>query len=224
MSFYWIKTNAFIKRIFQNYIWDIPNDANKVYLTFDDGPTPEITPWTLAQLKKYNAKATFFCIGDNIRKYPEIFNQIIAEGHQVANHTFNHLNGWKTSKHDYLNNVYLCEEQIQQSKINARELCPNCRSNLKFKIFRPPYGKIKKSQSTILRQLGYKIIMWDVLSADFDTNITPEKCLDNVISNVKSGSIIVFHDSKKSFKNLDYALPKTLDFLKQKGFSCDVIG
>ena len=111
MSFYWIKTNALIKRIFQNYIWDIPNDANKVYLTFDDGPTPEITPWTLAQLKKYNAKATFFCIGDNIRKYPEIFNQIIAEGHQVANHTFNHLNGWKTETNHYIDNFKLCETE-----------------------------------------------------------------------------------------------------------------
>ena len=213
MSFYWIKTNAVIKRIFHNYIWDIPNNANKVYLTFDDGPTPEITPWTLAQLKKHNAKATFFCIGDNIKKYPETFNQIIQEGHEVANHTFHHLNGWKTAKQDYLNNISLCDEQIQKFKIN----------NLKSKIFRPPYGKIKKSQSTILRQLGYKIIMWDVLSADFDTKITPEKCLDNVISNVKSGSIIVFHDSKKSFKNLEYALPKVLEFLKQKGFSCELI-
>ena len=214
MSFYWIKTNVLIKQIFPNYIWDIPNDYNKVYLTFDDGPTPEITPWTLAQLKKYDVKATFFCIGDNIQKYPELFNQIIQEGHQVANHTFNHLNGWKTSKEVYVNNVYLCEEKIQKSKIK----------NLKSKIFRPPYGKIKKSQSTILRKLGFKIIMWDVLSADFDTKITPEKCLDNVISNVKSGSIIVFHDSKKSFKNLEYALPKTLAFLKEKGFSSEIIG
>ena len=213
MSFYWIKTNAIIKKIFHQYIWDIPNDTNKVYLTFDDGPTPEITPWTLAQLKKHNVKATFFCIGDNIQKYPKIFHQIIQEGHQIANHTFNHLNGWKTATNDYLENVSLCEQQIQQSTI----------SNQQSKIFRPPYGKIKKSQSTILRQLGYKIIMWDVLSADFDTKITPEKCLDNVTKNVKSGSIIVFHDSKKSFKNLKYALPKTLAFLKQKGFTCEVI-
>lgn len=214
MSFYWVKTNRLIKRLFKNYIWDIPNDGNKVYLTFDDGPTPEITTWTLAQLKKYNFKATFFCIGKNILKHPDIFKQIIEEGHQVGNHTFNHLNGWKTTNKDFLDNVSLCHQQVQQSNIY----------NLKSKIFRPPYGKIKKSQSTLLRQLGYKIIMWDVLSADFDTEITPEKCLDNVIKNVKSGSIIVFHDSKKSFKNLEYALPKTLEFLKEKGFSCDVIG
>lgn len=223
MSFYWTKTNAIIKKIFHNYIWDIPNDINKVYLTFDDGPTPEITPWTLAQLKRYNAKATFFCIGDNILKYPEIFHQIIQEGHAIGNHTFNHLNGWKTSKQDYFENVSLCEQQIQKSKINnLTRGSANWQS--KSKIFRPPYGKIKKSQSTILRKLGFKIIMWDVLSADFDTKITPEKCLDNVISNVKSGSIIVFHDSKKSFKNLEYALPKTLAFLKEKGFSSEIIG
>ena len=224
MSFYWIKTNALIKKLFPNYIWDIPNDDNKVFLTFDDGPTPEITPWTLAQLKKHNVKATFFCIGDNIKKYPEIFNQIIQEGHQIANHTFNHLNGWKTTKQDYLDNVELCKKQIQQSTPESFARTGEAINNQKPKIFRPPYGKIKKSQSAILRQLGYQIIMWDVLSADFDFKITPEKCLDNVISNVKSGSIIVFHDSKKSFKNLEYTLPKTLEFLQQKGFSCELLG
>ena len=223
MSFYWIKTNALIKKLFPNYIWDIPNDDNKVFLTFDDGPTPEITPWTLAQLKKHNVKATFFCIGDNIKKYPEIFNQIIQEGHQIANHTFNHLNGWKTTKKDYLDNVELCKKQIQQSTPESFARTGEAINNQKPKIFRPPYGKIKKSQSAILRQLGYQIIMWDVLSADFDIKITPEKCLNNVISNVKSGSIIVFHDSKKSFKNLEYTLPKTLEFLHQKGFSCELL-
>ena len=223
MSFYWIKTNALIKKLFPNYIWDIPNDDNKVFLTFDDGPTPEITPWTLAQLKKHNVKATFFCIGKNNKKYPEIFNQIIQEGHQIANHTFNHLNGWKTTKQDYLDNVELCKKQIQQSTPESFARTGEAINNQKPKIFRPPYGKIKKSQSAILRQLGYQIIMWDVLSADFDFKITPEKCLDNVISNVKSGSIIVFHDSKKSFKNLEYTLPKTLEFLQQKGFSCELL-
>ena len=209
--------------MFPNYIWDIPNNENKVYLTFDDGPTPEITQWTLLQLKQFNVKATFFCIGDNIQKYPEIFNQIIQEGHQIANHTFNHLNGWKTTKKDYLDNVELCKKQIQQSTPESFARTGEAINNQKPKIFRPPYGKIKKSQSAILRQLGYQIIMWDVLSADFDFKITPEKCLNNVISNVKSGSIIVFHDSKKSFKNLEYTLPKTLEFLHQKGFSCELL-
>jgi peptidoglycan/xylan/chitin deacetylase (PgdA/CDA1 family) len=213
MNFYWIKTNVFIKRIFNNYVWDIPNSVNKVYLTFDDGPTPEITEWTLNQLKKNNAKGTFFCIGDNIRKYPEIFNKVIQEGHSIGNHTFNHINGWKTKKDDYLENINLCTEQIHKSARDYRQA----------DLFRPPYGKIKPSQAKSLRRSGYKIIMWDIISADFDQSISPEKCLQNVISNLKPGSVIVFHDSVKSFKNLEYVLPKTLEFIKDKGYNCEVI-
>ncbi|TDD96556.1 polysaccharide deacetylase family protein [Flavobacterium cellulosilyticum] len=210
MKFYWIKTNSFIKQIFSNYIWAIPNNDNKVYLTFDDGPTPEITEWVLQELKKYNAKATFFCIGKNIEKHPDIFSKVITEGHSFGNHTFNHLNGWKSSTDEYLDNLKKCEVvmSIPKSKIQ----------NLQSKIFRPPYGKIKPSQSKKLRQLGYKIIMWDVLSADFDTLISKEKCLENVLQNVQSGSIIVFHDNVKAFPNLEYTLPKSLMFLKDKGF------
>jgi peptidoglycan/xylan/chitin deacetylase (PgdA/CDA1 family) len=201
--------------MFSNYVWGIPNNENSVYLTFDDGPTPEITQWTLLQLKKYNAKATFFCIGNNVEKHPEIFNSVIQQGHAIGNHTFNHLNGWKTETETYIKNAKQCEIRIsnQQSEIN----------NLKSKLFRPPYGKIKSKQAKKLMELGYKIIMWDVLSADFDSSITPEKCLNNVISNVQSGSIIVFHDSVKGFKNLEYVLPKTLEFLKQNGYKCEAI-
>ncbi len=215
MKFYWIKTSVLLKKIFSNYIWDIPNNENSVYLTFDDGPTPEITQWTLLQLKKYNAKATFFCIGNNVEKHPEIFNSAIQQGHTIGNHTFNHLNGWKTETETYIKNAKQCEIRIsnQQSEIN----------NLKSKLFRPPYGKIKSKQAKKLMELGYKIIMWDVLSADFDSSITREKCLNNVISNVQSGSIIVFHDSVKGFKNLEYVLPKTLEFLKQNGYKCEPI-
>lgn len=213
MSFYWIKTKSFIKRLFSNYVWDLPNTQNKIYLTFDDGPTPEITEWVLEELKKHNVKATFFCIGNNIQKYPELFQKVINEGHTIGNHTFDHLNGWKTETNTYLENVSLCDKQIQKSSIE----------NLQTKIFRPPYGKIKTAQAKIVRRLGYKIIMWDVLSADFDQTITPEKCLENVISNVKSGSVIVFHDSIKASHNLKYALPETLNFLKEKGFLFDVI-
>lgn len=213
MKLYWIKTNAVIKRLFSNYVWDIPNKDKKVFLTFDDGPTPEITEWTLAQLKNYNAKATFFCIGNNIQKHPEVFNTIIQEGHAIGNHTFNHLNGWKTATQEYIANAILCDSQIQKATTcNKQPL-----------LFRPPYGKIKSRQAKLLKQMGYKIIMWDVLSADFDQTITPEQCLNNVISTVKSGSIIVFHDSVKSFKNLEYALPKTLEYLKENGFGFDVI-
>jgi peptidoglycan/xylan/chitin deacetylase (PgdA/CDA1 family) len=208
MSF-WVKTNRIIKWIFPNYVWNIPNDEQKVFLTFDDGPTPEITEWVLEQLKKYNAKATFFCIGNNIEKYPEIFQKTIAEGHAIGNHTFNHLNGWKTSTEVYIENVKLYE--TQNPKLVTRNL------------FRPPYGKIKHSQSKILRKLGYKIIMWDVLSRDYDQSISATQCLENVLSNIETGSIIVFHDSVKAEHNLKYVLPKTLEFLKEKGFVCDKI-
>lgn len=213
MSFYWIKTNSLVKKIFSNLVWDVPNTENKIYLTFDDGPIPEITVWVLEELKKHDAKATFFCIGHNIEKHPEIFEKVINEGHSIGNHTFNHLNGWKTSTEEYLKNTFLCEEQILESKI----------CNLKSKIFRPPYGKIRTSQSKKLRQLGYKIIMWDVLSADYDTSISPEKCLENVLQNVSPGSIIVFHDSVKAFPNLEYTLPKALKYWTAKGFVFDTI-
>jgi len=208
---FWTKTNRFIKLLFPNYIWTIPNSENKVYLTFDDGPTPEITEWVLNQLNDYNAKATFFCIGNNIEKHPEIFDEIIAQGHAVGNHTFNHLNGWKTSTEEYIENVKLCQS-----------LFPNPKSQ-NLNLFRPPYGKIKPSQSKRLRNLGYKIIMWDVLSYDFEKTITPEQCLENVLKNVESGSIIVFHDSVKAWNNLEFTLPKTLAYLQEKGFVCDKI-
>lgn len=215
MNFSWVKTNRFIKTIFPNYIWEIPNNENKVYLTFDDGPTPEITEWTLAQLKSYNAKATFFCIGDNVRKFPEIFQKVLEDGHSIGNHTFNHLNGWNTAVEDYVKNVELCNQEIAEGRLQTADRI------LQTDLFRPPYGKIKPSQSKILRKLGYKIIMWDVISYDFDHSISPEKCLENVLKNVQSGSIIVFHDSIKAFQNLEFVLPRTLQFLKEKGFVCD---
>lgn len=206
MNLYWTKTPQIIKRLFSNQVWDIPNTENKIYLTFDDGPTPEITEWVLSVLKENNIKATFFCIGNNIEKHPEIFHKVISEGHCVGNHTFDHKNGWKTTTVDYIENIELCEKQI-----------------LKSKIFRPPYGKIKSSQSKKLRKQGYKIIMWDILSADFDQTISKEKCLENATQKVTSGSIIVFHDSVKAFANLEYTLPKTIQILKEKGFVFDVI-
>jgi len=183
----------------------------KVYLTFDDGPTPKITPWVLNQLKEFNAKATFFCIGDNIQKHPEIFQSVLQNGHIIGNHTFNHLNGWKTKTLDYIKNVQCCKESIQQLTTDNQQL------------FRPPYGKIRKSQANMLRKEGYKIIMWDVLSGDFDTSISPEKCIQNVVRHTQPGSIIVFHDSVKSYKNLEFTLPKYLTFLKQNNYVCEVI-
>ena len=213
MSF-WVKTNYFIKRIFPNYVWDIPNRENKIYLTFDDGPTPEITEWTLEQLKKYDAKATFFCIGNNIEKHPDIFQKIIDDNHAVGNHTFNHLKGWETDTNEYLENTRRCSLLMREKGKGISD------KGAAFELFRPPYGKIKTSQSRTLRRLGYKIIMWDVLSRDFDKTITPEKCLDNVLQHIECGSIIVFHDSVKAAQHLKYVLPKTLTFLKEKGFVC----
>ena len=153
MNFLRVKTNWIIKKLFLHYVWDIPNTENKIYLTFDDGPTAEITEWVLELLNKHNVKATFFCIGDNIVKHPVVFKKVISERHAVGNHTFNHLNGWKTTTERYLANFERCKETIQQFAIN----------NLHSKIFRPPYGKIKRSQAKAIQQLGYKIIMWDVL-------------------------------------------------------------
>lgn len=206
-----IKVPTLIKKIFYNQIWDIPNDENKIYLTFDDGPTPEITKWVLEILEKENIKATFFCIGNNIEKHPEIFNSIFQKGHSIGNHTFNHLQGWKTTTKQYIENV----------ELNATEIC---KLNTDYcKLFRPPYGKIKPSQSKLLRKKGFKIIMWDVLSKDYDANCSPEKCLENVVKNTKQGSIIVFHDSIKAQNNLKYVLPKAIEILKNKGFVFDTI-
>lgn len=210
MSFYWVKTNQLIKKIFSNYYWNIPNNKKKVYLTFDDGPTPEITEWVIEELNKHKIKATFFCIGKNIQSNLTIFERIKAEGHAIGNHTFNHINGWKSSNNNYTNNITICQSLLEKNAITN-------------KLFRPPYGKISKSQSKSLRKKGYKIIMWDVLSADFDNSISPEKCLKNVIKNVKSGSIIVFHDSVKAAKNMQYTLPKAITFLKEKGFTFEVL-
>ena len=212
---FWVKTNWFIKKIFPTYIWNIPNTENKVYLTFDDGPIPEITEWVLSELKKKGIKATFFCIGDNIKKHPEVFQKIILGDHAIGNHTFNHLNGWKTKTDTYLENTLLWDNTFLDLNLKKEAI--------KSKIFRPPYGKIKSNQAKSIQNLGYKIIMWDVLSADFDAELSKEKCLENVLSNVQSGSIIVFHDSIKAFKNLEYVLPKTLLFLEKNGYKCDLI-
>ncbi|WP_317197014.1 polysaccharide deacetylase family protein [Flavobacterium sp. CYK-55] len=204
MKWYWIKTSQLVKWLFRKYIWDIPTSDKIVYLTFDDGPTPKITPWVLDQLDTYQAKATFFCIGDNIRKFPEIYHEVNARGHQIGNHTYHHLNGWKTGSQKYIDDALLWETIAESQN----------------KLFRPPYGKIKSRQAQNLMQSGYKMIMWDVLSADFDPSINPETCLENVIKNIQPGSIVVFHDSVKAFKNLEHALPQTLRYLKENGYEC----
>lgn len=212
MKLYWVKTRWFIKKLFSGFVWDIPNTQKTVYLTFDDGPTPEITEWIIALLKQHNIRATFFCIGNNIEKYPDIFQKVIDDGHTIGNHTFNHMNGWNTQNIPYLKNMETCELSITK-RIEKDSV----------KLFRPPYGKIKPYQAKEIRKKGYKIIMWDVLSADFDTTITPQQCLQNVTANTTAGSVIIFHDSIKAFPNLEYTLPKAIEYLKENGFSFDAI-
>ncbi|NQX98848.1 MAG: polysaccharide deacetylase family protein [Flavobacteriales bacterium] len=198
------KSPTIIKKYYPQLVWDIPNNNNKIYLTFDDGPIPEITDWVLDLLAEYNIKATFFCIGDNVEKYPIIYQRILDENHVVGNHTFNHVNGWKTKDEIYFENIEKCFKQVNST------------------LFRPPYGRIKKSQ---LKELSkkYSIIMWDVLSGDFDAKTTPEKCYSNVIKNTQTGSVIVFHDSVKAIENLKYALPKSIEYLLEQGFFFDVL-
>ncbi|KAF9659084.1 polysaccharide deacetylase family protein [Tenacibaculum sp. ZH5_bin.1] len=208
MRFYFIKTPRILKRLFAKYTWSFFSTQKEIFLTFDDGPIPEVTEFVLDQLHQFNAKATFFCIGDNIRKYPAVFSRIVNEGHSVGNHTFNHLNGWKNSNTTYINNINKCE---------------NLLSHQKTKLFRPPYGKIKRKQAKQLLANGYKIIMWDVLSADFDPTITKEKCLQNVLRNVENGSIIVFHDSIKASDKLYYVLPKVLEEFSLQGYKFKAI-
>ncbi|RZJ63364.1 MAG: polysaccharide deacetylase family protein [Flavobacterium sp.] len=208
MRYYWVKTHFLVRKLFPGFLWKMPSDKKVVYLTFDDGPIPEVTDFVFSQLENFNAKATFFCIGDNIRKNPDIFRRIIEKGHAFGNHTFNHLNGWQTPENEYLENVALCKQQIDSLATDEA------------KLMRPPYAKVTSAQSRKLRELGYKIVMWDVLSADFDQKITPQKCLENVLQNIGPGSIVIFHDSQKAYANMRYALPKTLEFLKENGYSC----
>jgi peptidoglycan/xylan/chitin deacetylase (PgdA/CDA1 family) len=207
-----VKIPLVAKKMFPNYVWDIPTNDKVLYLTFDDGPTPEITNWTLHTLKEYNAKATFFCIGNNIEKHPEIFQNILNEGHAIGNHTNNHIKGWKTKTTDYAKNALEAQETIDKFRIQ----------NSEFKVqnlFRPPYGQITPKQGKKLLELGYKTIMWDVLSFDWDKDVSKETCLKNVTSNATNGSIVVFHDSIKASKNMQYALPKVMAYYSDKGFS-----
>lgn len=189
-----------LKWLYPSLTWNKDRSEKSIYLTFDDGPIPVVTPFVLNTLKKFNATATFFCIGENVQKHPEIYQQLLKEGHAVGNHTFNHLKGWKTDDKVYLDNIQKCAGLVQSS------------------LFRPPYGKGTRSQYAALRP-GYSIIMWDVLSGDFDTGLTPERCLKNVIKNTRTGSIVVFHDSLKAYERLEYALPLALEHWQKEGYA-----
>lgn len=204
---YLTKSPFWLKWLYPTLTWHKTRKEKRVYLTFDDGPVPVVTPYVLNTLKKFKCKATFFCIGDNIRKHPSILSDVIAAGHIVGNHTYNHLKGWKSSDKDYLNNIKAGIEVTGS------------------RLFRPPYGRIKKSQISLIRNQfpETEIIMWDVLSADFDESISKEQCVQNVLENTKNGSIIVFHDSQKAFGRLEYALPVILESLANQGFEFNTL-
>jgi peptidoglycan-N-acetylglucosamine deacetylase len=186
-------------------LWRMEPAEKKIYLTFDDGPVTEVTPGVLDTLDKYQAKATFFCVGENIEKNTKLFEDIIKRGHSVGNHTWRHENGWQTDDHAYYKSIEACQHFTQTH------------------LFRPPYGRLKPLQyNTLLKK--YTIVMWDVLSGDFDTRISGEKCLDNVLKNTRPGSVIVFHDSVKAKERVEYALPVMLEHFKGLGYSFERLG
>ncbi len=197
---YLYKTPQVLKWYYPNLIWDFTTAEKCVYLTFDDGPTEEYTLWILEELEKHKAKATFFCIGNNVEKHRLIFETIIEKGHNVGNHTYNHMNGWNNSLLSYMRDVRKCEKVFKSD------------------LFRPPHGRMSNKQRTALTK-DYKVIMWDVLSGDFDTSLTGEECAEAVIDNITNGSIIVFHDSKKAADRLKNALPIVLETLRAQGYS-----
>ncbi len=201
---YLAKTPALLQWLFPSFTWRKTSAERVLYLTFDDGPIPKITPWVLGELRQFGAKASFFCVGENVQRHPEVFAQILAEGHAVGNHTFNHLNGRKTSLTDYLDNVDKCSQVVDSQ------------------LFRPPYGRLTRAQKVALRP-RCEIVLWDVLSGDFDLKISPEKCLKNVLRNAQAGSIVVFHDSWKAEPRLRFALPRVLDFFSGNGFRFEAL-
>lgn len=205
--FYFINTPGWLKKLYPSCTWQINTTQKIIYLSFDDGPHPEATPFVLNELKKYNAIATFFCIGKNVTLYSGIYKKIIEEGHAVGNHTFNHLNGWKIQKDLYIKNIDAAEKLINSN------------------LFRPPYGKITFEQIRYLaeRPQPLKVIMWSVLSADFDRAISDKKCLNNVLKNAGKGSIVVLHDSEKAFKKLQFILPEILAHFAARGYKFNKI-
>jgi peptidoglycan-N-acetylglucosamine deacetylase len=200
IAIYPIKTPRIFKFFYPKAIWNIKSNKKVIYLTFDDGPIPGVTEEVLRVLKEYGVKASFFCIGDNIQKFPEVFQQIKDQGHLIGNHTFHHVKGWSTSSQDYIENVAQCDELV------------------KSRFFRPPYGRITFKQSKVLQAKGYQLVMWDVLSGDFDSTLSPQGCLNGVLKYTRPGSVVVFHDSIKAEKNMLYTLPRAIKYWKMQGY------
>lgn len=203
--FYLVKTPSLLKKMYSGCTWNLDRDEKVIYLTFDDGPHPVATPFVLDLLKQYNAKATFFCIGKNVVEYPAIYKRTLVEGHATGNHTQNHLHGGRATNEEYVKDIREAKKYIDSN------------------LFRPPYGKISGFQVKMLGK-AFKIVMWDVLSGDFDQKIDGAKCGKNVVKNAREGSIVVFHDSQKAFKRLEIALPETLRVFTERGYRFEKIG
>ena len=200
---------SWLPKLFKNYTWKINTTEPIIYLTFDDGPDPKPTRFVLDTLLQYHAKATFFCVGENIQKHRKIAQEIINQGHVLANHTMNHLKGWQTSHDDYVKNTNKCQETLKEYSTSS--------------LFRPPYGRITKRQTKSLKESGYEIIMWDLISYDYDEKININQALKQLIRNSKPGSIVVFHDSSKAWKQLKVMLPKYMHALSNQGYSFESI-
>ena len=205
--FYLTTGSWLLRQAYPSCLWRVPTGEKKAYLTFDDGPHPVATPFILDQLKQFGAKATFFCLGKNVAAYPDIYRRILLEGHATGNHTYNHLNGWKTPDKAYFDDILSAGKLIDSP------------------LFRPPYGRITRWQIKQLssKALQMKPVMWTILSGDFDPSITSRKCVENVIRPMTKGAIIVFHDSEKALPRVTDALPKVLEFLSEKGYIMDKI-
>jgi len=201
---YLVKTPLLISRLTsRSLVWRISTKSKKIFLSFDDGPIPHLTMEILAYLNEYNAKATFFCVGQNAEQYPELIDRILDDGHNIGNHSYQHINGWKTSSKDYFENVKKAAKHINSN------------------LFRPPYGRINYNQIRRLK-VDYKIIMWSILSGDFDLEISPQQCLKNVLQS-KEGDIVVFHDNMKAVEKIHYVLPRYLDYFTKQGYQfCSV--
>jgi peptidoglycan/xylan/chitin deacetylase (PgdA/CDA1 family) len=208
------RTPFFLPWIYPYARWRMATAEPEIFLTFDDGPVPGPTDFVLEELGKRDVRATFFCIGDNVRKHPDLFRRVVNEGHAVGNHTFHHLNGWRTPTPDYLNDVLECQEEFaRQWPVATPPGSPP--------LFRPPYGRIKKAQAKGLA--GYRLVMWDILTFDYNGKIPREKCLRGAIRAVRPGSIVVFHDSYKAERNLTYAFPRFMDHCLEQGYSFKAI-